>query len=149
MRVAEIPFVCFSCQNFNISMVYCERVVLLKQFTKDDDWPFYVLLIALSFIRFILSLRLRLWNTQLNGQYPNCSSIKAFITILSFVNVCERCKVTKSIMFLTHFFTEIIDMIIEFQVSVKCYIKSISFVFDSMDKSSISVVDGSRQFQRS
>ena len=57
---------------------------LPRNFWKDDDLSLYVILNALSCIQFILLLRLRLWNIQTNGQYPNCDSIKAFITILSF-----------------------------------------------------------------
>ena len=41
----------------------------------------YVILDAVSCIRFILLLRVRLWNIQTNEQHPNCNSIKLFITI--------------------------------------------------------------------
>ena len=56
-----------------------------SKFWKDDDLSLYVILNALSCIRFILLLRLRLWNIQTNGQYPNCHSIKAFI-ITAIIN---------------------------------------------------------------
>ena len=73
---------------------YCvvTELSFLGNFWKDNDLPLYVILNALLCIRFILLLRLWLWNILTNGQYPNCNSIKAFIIIIFFINIHERCK---------------------------------------------------------
>ena len=80
-------------------MVYCDRVILLKQLLKDDDLSLYVILNALSCIRFILMLRLRLCNIHTNEQYPSCDSIKAFIIII-FLSACMKdARQTKALNF--------------------------------------------------
>ena len=48
----------------------------------DDDLSLYVILKALSWIRFILLLSPLLWNIHIRGQYPNCDSINDFMTAI-------------------------------------------------------------------
>ena len=50
-----------------------------SNFWEDDDFSLFVILSALSWIRFILLLKPRVWNIQTNGQYLNSDSIKAFL----------------------------------------------------------------------
>ena len=123
MRVRESP-----CKNFYVAVAKILIIIwsivtelsFSSNFWKDDDFSLYIILDALSCIRLVLLLRLWLWKIQTNGQYPNCDSIKAFI-IIFFISVHERCKVNKSIKFLTCFFQEIIDTFIKFQVAVNCF----------------------------
>ena len=64
-----------------------------SNFWKDDDLLLYLILNALSRTRFILLVSLRLCNIQPNGKYPNCDSIKAFITILFYQRLWkEHCQ---------------------------------------------------------
>ena len=117
------------CKNLYVSVarififLWCivAELSFSSKFWKDDNLSLYVILIALSCIRFILLLKLRLWNIQTNGQYKNCDSIITFHYHSFFINVHERWKTNKNIKFLTYFFAEIIDMFIKFQVSVNCY----------------------------
>ena len=115
-----------------------------SKFWKDDDLSLYVILNAVSCIRFVLLLRPRLWNIQTNGQYPNCDSMKAFIIILFYQ---RSWKTNKSIRFLTCFFTEILTCSSDFKSLSIVIPRSISFVFDSMEEPSISAVDGSLQLK--
>ena len=75
------------CKNLHVSVarilifLWCivAELSFSSKFWKDDDLSLYVILNALLCIQFMLLLRLRLWNIQTNGQYPNCDSMKAFI----------------------------------------------------------------------
>ena len=143
-----------SFKNLNVSIA---RILLFlwyivtelsfsSNFWKDYDLPLYLILNALSCIRLILLLKLWHWSIETNRQYLNWDIIETFIvTILFFFfNVHERCKPSKSIKFLTCFFTEIIDKVIKFQVSVSCYSQNYLFVFDSVEEPSIRAICKSR-----
>ena len=80
-----------------------------RNFWKDADLSLYVIFNALSCIRFILLLRLRLWNTQTNGQYLNCDSIKAFTIILFLSTFMKGARRTRALGFLHAFLLRLLS----------------------------------------
>ena len=114
------------CKNYYVSVartlifLWCivTELPFSSSFWNDGDLSFYVILNALSCIRFIL-LWFPLWNSKTNGY---CIVILWKLLYYSlFFSFHERCKANKSIKLLAYFFTEISDMVIKFQISVNCY----------------------------
>ena len=125
----------------------CMFQLLEFMFWKDDGLSLYVILNAISCIRFVLLLRLRLWNIQTNGQYPNCDSMKAFIIILFLSTFMKRARRTWALSF-WHALSQRLLTCSSTSKSLSIVIpKSISFLFDSMEEPSISAVDGSLQLK--
>ena len=97
-------------------------------------WP----LNALSCIRFIFLLRLRLWNIQTNKQYSSCDSIKAFIIILFLSTFMKGARRTRALSFWYAFLQRLLT----------CYSWKylLRIWFNGMP--SISFADGSLQLKR-
>ena len=64
---------------------------------------------ALSCSLFILLLRVLLWNIHIRGQYSNCDSMKAFITVLN-LSVLKKCEILESACNLRLTFLHILDI---------------------------------------
>ena len=63
----------------------------------------HILLNALSGIPFISLLKLRLWNIQTKGQYPNWVSMKAFMNIVFLLTFMKGIKRARALRFLQDF----------------------------------------------
>ena len=79
------------CKNYYVSVartlifLWCivTELPFSSSFWNDGDLSFYVILNALSCIRFIL-LWFSLWNSKTNGQYLNCDFMKASLLFSFF-----------------------------------------------------------------
>ena len=116
-------------------MVYCDRVILLMQ-VLERRWLV------------ILLLRLQLWNIQNNGQYANCDSMKDFIIILFLSTYMKEARRTRALSFWHAFLQRLLTCSSNFKSLSIVIPRSTSFIFDSMEESSISAVDGSLQLKR-
>ena len=144
------------CKNFYVSVarilifLWCivTELSFSSKFWKDDDLSLYVILNALSCIRFILLLRFRLWNIQTNRQYPNGDSVKAFIIIVFLSTIMKGARWTRALSFWHSFLQRLLACSSNFKSLSTVIPKSISFVFDSMEEPLTSAVDGSLQLKR-
>ena len=138
------------CKNLHVSIarilivLWCvvTELSFSSNFWKDDDLSLYVILNALSYIWFILLLRLRLWNIQTNGQDPNYDFVKAFIIIV--FNQCSWKVQDKQERVLSSwhvFLQRLLTSSWNFKSLSIVIPRSISFVFDSMEGPSISAVE--------
>ena len=151
IRSGESPY-----KNFYVSVarilifLWCivTELSFSSKFWKDDDLSLYVILNALLCIRFILSLRVRLWNIKSNRQYPNCDSIKDFIIILFLSMFMKGARWTRALSIWHAFLQRLLTCSSNFKSLSIVFPRSISFVFDWMEEPSISAVDVSLQLKR-
>ena len=98
---------------------------------------------------FHLLLRLQLWNIQTNRQYPNCDSIKAFITILFLSTFIKGARQARTLSFSHAFLQRFLIWPSNFKSQMSTAIpSSISSVLDSTEEPPRSAVDGSLQLKR-
>ena len=91
----------FNCRSLQISImnVYC-IISLCSNSSNDDLSYWYITRNTLSCSFLILLFKVMLWNIHTSGQYLNCQSINAFISILRFLLFSKLVKWDNAIRFI-------------------------------------------------
>ena len=106
----------------------------------DEDLSLYVILKALSWIRFFCYLNPLLWNTHIGRQQPNCNSMNDFIIIRFLLRIIKCLIRASALSFSLDVLHKLLTWLSNFISWLIVILRRTSALPKSMGKSSISAV---------